>query len=67
MKILIDLSACENLKWGVSIYAIRILLGFKELNYPNITILSNEENYEKLKNDFSFFQIIKLKKCKSTH
>ena len=66
MKILIDLSACENLKWGVSIYAIRILLGFKELNYPNITILSNEENYEKLKNDFSFFQIIKLKKCKSS-
>lgn len=66
MKLLIDLSACENLNWGVTVYALRILQGLKKNNYKDISLLTNEHIYEAIKKEFPCFNIIKFKACNKT-
>lgn len=59
MKLLFDLSSNQNIYDGVTVYALRILKGFKEHNYTDITILSNPAIYDYIKSQYSEYPCIK--------
>ena len=59
MKLLFDLSSNKTIYDGVTIYALRILKGFKEHQYKNIIILSNPAIYEYIQQNFAEYIHIK--------
>ncbi len=59
MKLLFDLSSNKSIYDGVTVYALRILRGFKEHNYTDISILSNPAIYDYIKQNFTEYICIK--------
>ena len=61
MKLLFDLSSNQNIYDGVTVYALRILKGFKKHNYHHITILCNSAIYDYITSNYPEYTCIKAK------
>lgn len=61
MKLLFDLSSNKSIYDGVTVYALRILKGFKKHNYHHITILCNSAIYDYITSNYPEYTCIKAK------
>lgn len=64
MKILFDLSGCEFRHNAITVYSLRILTGFKENNYKDITILCNALIYDYVSTSFPEYSCVKISMLK---
>lgn len=61
MKILYDLSNHSGLYWGLTVYAMRILQGFKALGYKNIVLLVSDKIYSDVHELYPEYECIIVK------
>ncbi len=59
MKLLFDLSNHTSIYSGVTVYALRILEGFRDNHYENITILCNSQILDYIQHNFPDYKCIR--------